>query len=149
MCEVSHRTRDSFESRGGIAYAAAFIEWLGEEGKRLYGDTILAQASDKRTVVTKEPIGVCAAIAPWNFPAAMIIRNAGQTCVCGNRILVQDSVYSASTKRLAETAGVMKVADGLEPGAPALSGSRTGGGFAPPTKAIQDPRRHVIRLSRA
>src|SRR5215469_13256193 len=103
MCEVSHRTRDSFESRGGIAYAAAFIEWLGEEGKRLYGDTILAQASDKRTVVTKEPIGVCAAIAPWNFPAAMIIRNAGQTCVCGNRILVQDSVYSASTKRLAET----------------------------------------------
>jgi succinate-semialdehyde dehydrogenase/glutarate-semialdehyde dehydrogenase len=223
------------ESRGEIAYAAAFIEWFGEEGKRVYGDTIPAQATDKRIVVTKEPIGVCAAITPWNFPAAMITRkagpalaagctmvlkpatatpfsalalcelaersgvpkgvfscvtgpsneiggeltsnptvrkltftgstevgkllmeqcaatvkktsmelggnapfivfddadiemavkgaiaskyrNAGQTCVCANRILVQDGVYDAFTKRLAETAGAMKVADGFEPGA--------------------------------
>src|SRR5262249_41167894 len=60
------------ESRGEIAYAAAFIEWFGEEGKRVYGDTIPAHASDKRIVVTKEPIGVCAAITPWNFPAAKI-----------------------------------------------------------------------------
>jgi succinate-semialdehyde dehydrogenase / glutarate-semialdehyde dehydrogenase len=223
------------ESRGEIAYAAAFIEWFGEEGKRVYGDTIPAHATDKRIVVTKEPIGVCAAITPWNFPAAMITRkagpalaagctmvlkpatatpfsalalcelaqragvpkgvfscvtgpsneiggeltsnptvrkltftgstevgkllmeqcaatvkktsmelggnapfivfddadiemavkgaiaskyrNAGQTCVCANRILVQDGVYHAFTKRLAETAGAMKVADGFEPGA--------------------------------
>src|SRR6516162_654486 len=223
------------ESRGEIAYAAAFIEWFGEEGKRVYGDTIPAHASDKRIVVTKEPIGVTAAITPWNFPAAMITRkagpalaagctmvlkpatatpfsalalcelaeragvptgvfscvtgsateiggemtsnpivrkltftgsteigkllmeqcaatvkktsmelggnapfivfddadiemavkgaiaskyrNAGQTCVCANRILVQDGVYDAFTKRLAETAGAMKVADGFEPGA--------------------------------
>jgi succinate-semialdehyde dehydrogenase/glutarate-semialdehyde dehydrogenase len=65
------------ESRGEIAYAAAFIEWFGEEGKRVYGDTIPAHAADKRIVVTKEPIGVCAAITPWNFPAAMITRKAG------------------------------------------------------------------------
>jgi succinate-semialdehyde dehydrogenase/glutarate-semialdehyde dehydrogenase len=223
------------ESRGEIAYAASFIEWFGEEGKRVYGDTIPAHAADKRIVVTKEPIGVCAAITPWNFPAAMITRkagpalaagctmvlkpatatpfsalalcelaeragvpkgvfscvtgpsneiggeltsnptvrkltftgstevgkllmeqcaatvkktsmelggnapfivfddadiemavkgaiaskyrNAGQTCVCANRILVQDGVYDAFTKQLAESAGAMKVADGFEPGA--------------------------------
>jgi succinate-semialdehyde dehydrogenase/glutarate-semialdehyde dehydrogenase len=223
------------ESKGEIAYAAAFIEWFGEEGKRIYGDTIPAHGPDKRIVVLKEPVGVCAAITPWNFPAAMITRkcgpalaagctmvlkpatatpfsalalcelaeragvpkgvfscvtgpakevggeltsnptvrkltftgsteigkllmqqcagtvkkislelggnapfivfddadiemavkgaiaskyrNAGQTCVCANRILVQDGVYDAFTKRLAETAGAMKVADGFEPGA--------------------------------
>jgi succinate-semialdehyde dehydrogenase/glutarate-semialdehyde dehydrogenase len=223
------------ESRGEIAYAAAFIEWFGEEGKRVYGDTIPAHGTDKRIVVLKEPVGVCAAITPWNFPAAMITRkcgpalaagctmvlkpatatpfsalalcelaeragvpkgvfscvtgpakevggeltsnptvrkltftgsteigkllmeqcagtvkkislelggnapfivfddadiemavkgaiaskyrNAGQTCVCANRILVQDGVYDAFTKRLAEVAGAMKVADGFEPGA--------------------------------
>ena len=223
------------ESRGEIACAAAFIEWFGEEGKRVYGDTLPAHATDKRIVVTKEPIGACAAITPWNFSAAMIIRkagpalaavctmvlnpatatpfsalalcelaeraevpkgvfscvtrpsneiggeltrnptvrkltftgstevgkllmeqcaatvkktsmelggnapfivfddadiemavkgaiaskyrNAGQTCVCANRILVRDGVYDAFTRRLAETAGAMKVADGFEPGA--------------------------------
>jgi succinate-semialdehyde dehydrogenase/glutarate-semialdehyde dehydrogenase len=223
------------ESKGEIAYAAAFIEWFGEEGKRIYGDTIPAHATDKRIVVIKEPIGVCAAITPWNFPAAMITRkagpalaagctmvlkpatatpysalalcelaeragvpkgvfscvtggakeiggemtsnpivrkltftgsteigkllmeqcagtvkkvslelggnapfivfddadiemavkgaiaskyrNAGQTCVCANRLLVQDGVYDAFTKRLAEVAGAMKVANGFEQGA--------------------------------
>src|SRR5216683_6623616 len=223
------------ESKGEIAYAASFIEWFGEEGKRVYGDTIPGHARDKRIVVLKQPIGVCAAITPWNFPAAMITRkmgpalasgctmvlkpatqtpfsalalcelaeragvpagvfscvtgaakeiggemtsnpivrkltftgsteigkllmeqcagtvkkmslelggnapfivfddadiemavrgaiaskyrNAGQTCVCANRILVQDEVYDAFTRRLAEAAGAMKVADGFEPGA--------------------------------
>jgi len=223
------------ESKGEIGYAASFIEWFGEEGKRIYGDTIPAHAADKRIVVVKEPIGVCAAITPWNFPAAMITRkagpalaagctmvlkpatatpysalalcelaeragvpkgvfscltggakevggeltsnpivrkltftgsteigkllmeqcagtvkkvslelggnapfivfddadieeavkgaiaskyrNAGQTCVCANRILVQDGVYDAFAKRLAEAAGSMKVANGFEQGA--------------------------------
>src|SRR5947209_2833261 len=222
------------ESKGEIAYAAAFIEWFGEEGKRIYGDTIPSHGTDKRIVVIKEPIGVCCAITPWNFPAAMITRkcgpalaagctmvlkpatatpysalalcelgeragipagvfscvtggateiggemtsnptvrkltftgsteigkllmeqcaatvkktsmelggnapfivfddadieqavkgaiaskyrNAGQTCVCANRILVQDGVYDALSKRLAETAGAMKVANGFEQG---------------------------------
>src|SRR5262252_2043273 len=220
------------ESKGEIAYAASFIEWFGEEGKRIYGDTIPAHAPDKRIVVTKEPIGVCAAITPWNFPAAMITRkcgpalaagctmvlkpasqtpfsalalcelaeragvpagvfscvtgsareiggemttnptvrkltftgsteigkilmeqcagtvkklslelggnapfivfddadldaavkgaiaskyrNAGQTCVCANRILVQDGVYEAFARKLAEAVGAMKVGDGFE-----------------------------------
>ncbi|HWB48139.1 MAG TPA: NADP-dependent succinate-semialdehyde dehydrogenase [Stellaceae bacterium] len=222
------------ESKGEIAYAASFIEWFGEEGKRLYGDTIPAHGVDKRIVVLKEPIGVCAAITPWNFPAAMITRkagpalaagctmvlkpasqtpfsalalcelaeragvpagvlscvtgsaseiggemtsnpivrkltftgsteigkllmeqcaatvkktsmelggnapfivfddadlemavrgaiaskyrNAGQTCVCANRILVQDGIYDAFSKRLAEVAGEMKVGNGAETG---------------------------------
>ncbi len=222
------------EAKGEIAYAAAFIEWFGEEGKRIYGDTIPAQGADKRIVVIKEPIGVCVAITPWNFPSAMITRkcgpalaagctmvlkpatatpysalalcelaeragvpkgvfscvtggateiggemtsnpivrkltftgsteigkllmeqcagtvkkvslelggnapfivfddadiemavrgaiaskyrNAGQTCVCANRILVQDGVYDAFTERLAEAAGAMKVGNGFEAG---------------------------------
>jgi succinate-semialdehyde dehydrogenase / glutarate-semialdehyde dehydrogenase len=222
------------ESKGEIAYAASFIEWFAEEGKRIYGDTIPAHGADKRIIVLKEPIGVTAAITPWNFPAAMITRkcgpalaagctmvmkpatatpysalalcelaeragvpkgvfscvtggageiggemtsnpivrklsftgsteigkllmeqcagtvkkvslelggnapfivfddadiemavkgaiaskyrNAGQTCVCANRILVQDGVYDAFTKRLVEVAGEMKVAAGFEPG---------------------------------
>jgi succinate-semialdehyde dehydrogenase / glutarate-semialdehyde dehydrogenase len=223
------------ESKGEIAYAASFIEWFAEEGKRIYGDTIPAHGADKRIIVLKEPIGVTAAITPWNFPAAMITRkcgpalaagcsmvlkpasqtpysalalcelaeragvpkgvfscvtggaseiggemtsnpivrkltftgsteigkllmeqcagtvkkvslelggnapfivfddadiemavkgaiaskyrNAGQTCVCANRFLVQDGVYDAFTKRLVEVAGAMKVAGGFEPGA--------------------------------
>src|SRR5216110_828999 len=223
------------ESKGEIAYAASFIEWFAEEGKRIYGDVIPQHKLGNRIIVLKEPIGVTAAITPWNFPAAMITRkagpalaagctmvlkpatatpysalalcelaeragvpkgvlscvtgpaaeiggemtsnpivrkltftgsteigkllmeqcagtvkkvslelggnapfivfddadietavkgaiaskyrNAGQTCVCANRILVQDGVYEAFSKRLSETAGAMKVADGFEPGA--------------------------------
>src|SRR5579864_9060326 len=65
------------ESRGEIAYAASFIEWFAEEGRRVYGDTIPQNAKGRRIIVLKEPIGVFAAITPWNFPAAMITRKAG------------------------------------------------------------------------
>ena len=65
------------EARGEVAYAASFIEWFAEEGKRVYGDTIPAPVANQRILVTKEPVGVCAAITPWNFPAAMITRKAG------------------------------------------------------------------------
>jgi NAD-dependent aldehyde dehydrogenases len=65
------------EAKGEILYAASFLEWFAEEGKRVNGDTIPTPAGDKRIVVTKEPIGVCAAITPWNFPAAMITRKVG------------------------------------------------------------------------
>ncbi len=77
------------ESRGEIAYAAAFIEWFAEEGKRVYGDTIPGHAADKRIVVIKEPIGVCAAITPWNFPAAMITRKAGPALAAGCTMVVK------------------------------------------------------------
>ena len=65
------------ESKGEIAYAASFIEWFAEEAKRIYGDTIPGHQKDKRIIVIKQPIGVTAAITPWNFPAAMITRKAG------------------------------------------------------------------------
>ena len=65
------------ESKGEVAYAASFLEWFGEEAKRIYGDIIPTFAPGKRIVVTKEPIGVVAAITPWNFPSAMITRKAG------------------------------------------------------------------------
>jgi succinate-semialdehyde dehydrogenase/glutarate-semialdehyde dehydrogenase len=77
------------EARGEIAYAASFIEWFAEEGKRVYGDTIPGHAVDKRIVVLKEPIGVCAAITPWNFPSAMITRKAGPALAAGCTMVVK------------------------------------------------------------
>ena len=71
------------ESRGEIAYAASFIEWFAEEGKRVYGDTIPQPPCGRRIIVQKEPIGVFAAITPWNFPAAMITRKAGPGWAAG------------------------------------------------------------------
>jgi succinate-semialdehyde dehydrogenase/glutarate-semialdehyde dehydrogenase len=71
------------ESKGEIAYAASFIEWFAEEGKRIYGDTIPQNAKGRRIVVMKEPIGVFAAITPWNFPSAMITRKAGPGWAAG------------------------------------------------------------------
>lgn len=71
------------ESRGEIAYAASFIEWFAEEAKRVYGDTIPQPQAGRRIIVTKEPIGVFAAITPWNFPAAMITRKAGPGWAAG------------------------------------------------------------------
>ncbi|PTQ07451.1 succinate-semialdehyde dehydrogenase I [Sphingomonas oleivorans] len=71
------------ESRGEIAYAASFIEWFAEEGKRVYGDTIPQHLPGRRIIVQKEPIGVFAAITPWNFPAAMITRKAGPGWAAG------------------------------------------------------------------
>src|SRR5207245_8208428 len=98
------------ESRGEIAYAAAFIEWFGEEGKRVYGDTIPAHASDKRIVVTKEPVGVCAAITPWNFSAAMITRKAGPALAAGCTMVLKPATATPfpalALCELAERAGV-------------------------------------------
>src|SRR5580658_7438441 len=71
------------ESKGEIAYAASFIEWFADEALRLYGDTIPQNAKGRRIIVTKEPIGVFAAITPWNFPAAMITRKAGPGWAAG------------------------------------------------------------------
>ncbi len=98
------------ESRGEIAYAASFIEWFAEEGKRLYGDTIPAHGRDKRIVVIKEPIGVCAAITPWNFPAAMITRKAGPALAAGCTMVVKPATatpFSAlALAELGERAGI-------------------------------------------
>jgi succinate-semialdehyde dehydrogenase/glutarate-semialdehyde dehydrogenase len=71
------------ESRGEVAYAASFIEWFAEEGKRIYGDVLPLPRPDHRGIVIKQPIGVCAAITPWNFPSAMIARKAGPALAVG------------------------------------------------------------------
>lgn len=98
------------ESRGEIVYAASFIEWFAEEGKRVYGDTIPSYARDKRIVVIKEPIGVCAAITPWNFPSAMITRKAGPALAAGCTMVVKPATatpYSAlALAELGERAGI-------------------------------------------
>jgi len=98
------------ESRGEIAYASSFIEWFAEEGKRIYGDVIPAHGADKRIVVLKQPIGVCAAITPWNFPAAMITRKAGPALASGCTMVLKpasQTPFSAlALCELAERAGV-------------------------------------------
>ena len=100
------------ESRGEIVYAASFIEWFGEEGKRVYGDTIPGHMRDKRIVVLKQPIGVCAAITPWNFPAAMITRKLGPALASGCTMVVKPATQTPFSAlalcELAERAGVPK-----------------------------------------
>ncbi|MFL7905107.1 NADP-dependent succinate-semialdehyde dehydrogenase [Azospirillum argentinense] len=98
------------EARGEVAYGASFIEWFAEEGKRVYGDVIPSFAGNKRIVVLKEPIGVVAAITPWNFPNAMITRKVGPALAAGCTIVVkpaEDTPLSAlALAELAERAGV-------------------------------------------
>ena len=98
------------EARGEIAYAASFIEWFGEEAKRVYGDTIPGHQADKRLIVIKQPIGVTAAITPWNFPAAMITRKAGPALAAGCTMVVKpasQTPFSAlALVALAERAGI-------------------------------------------
>jgi len=77
------------EARGEIAYAASFLEWFAEEGKRAYGDTLPSPVSSARLMVIKQPIGVCAAITPWNFPAAMITRKAGAALAAGCTMVIK------------------------------------------------------------
>lgn len=100
------------EAKGEVAYAASFIEWFAEEGKRVYGDTIPQHGADKRIVVIKEPVGVVAAITPWNFPAAMITRKAGPALAAGCPIVIKpatETPYSAfAMAELADRAGVPK-----------------------------------------
>jgi succinate-semialdehyde dehydrogenase / glutarate-semialdehyde dehydrogenase len=109
---TSEQGKPLAEAKGEIAYAASFIEWFAEEGKRIYGDTIPAHQADKRILVLKQPIGVCAAITPWNFPAAMITRKAGPALAAGCTMVLKPATqtpYSAlALAVLAERAGVPK-----------------------------------------
>ena len=109
---TSEQGKPLTEARGEVLYAASFIEWFAEEGKRIYGDVIPGHQPDKRIVVTKEPIGVCAAITPWNFPLAMITRKAGPALAAGCTMVLKpasQTPYSAlALVALAERAGVPK-----------------------------------------
>jgi succinate-semialdehyde dehydrogenase/glutarate-semialdehyde dehydrogenase len=98
------------ESRGEVAYGASFIEWFGEEAKRVAGETLASPWPDRRIVVTREPIGVCAAITPWNFPIAMITRKVGPALAAGCTMVLKPAEatpYCAlALALLAERAGV-------------------------------------------
>ncbi len=98
------------EAKGEVLYAASFIEWFAEEGKRVYGDTIPTHDPTKRLVVIKEPVGVCGAITPWNCPAAMITRKAGPALAAGCTMVVKPATATPYTALaladLAERAGV-------------------------------------------
>ena len=100
------------EAKGEIAYAASFLEWFGEEAKRVYGQTIPGHAADKRIVVLKQPIGVVAAITPWNFPAAMITRKIAPALAVGCAVVLKpasQTPFSAlALGALAQEAGLPK-----------------------------------------
>ncbi|MFT3757512.1 NADP-dependent succinate-semialdehyde dehydrogenase [Thauera sp.] len=100
------------EARGEVAYGASFLEWFAEEGKRIYGDVIPAHGADKRIVVVKQPIGVVAAVTPWNFPIAMITRKAGPALAAGCTMVLkpaEDTPLSAlALAELGARAGLPK-----------------------------------------
>jgi succinate-semialdehyde dehydrogenase/glutarate-semialdehyde dehydrogenase len=100
------------EARGEIAYGASFIEWFAEEGKRVYGDLIPQHQGDKRILVMKQPIGVVAAITPWNFPNAMITRKVGPALAVGCAVVVKPAtetpLSALALAALAEEAGLPK-----------------------------------------
>lgn len=119
------------ESKGEIAYAASFIEWFAEEGKRLYGDVIPGHQPDKRLLVLRQPVGVVAAITPWNFPSAMITRKAGPALAAGCTVVCKPATqtpYSAlALAELADRAGIPNgVFNVITGSATAIGGEMTG-----------------------
>ena len=114
------------EARGEIAYGASFIEWFAEEGKRLYGDVIPTVAADRRLITLRQPIGVCAAITPWNFPNAMITRKVGPALAAGCTVVLKPAeatpLSALALAELGERAGlppgVFNIVTGLD--APAI-----------------------------
>ena len=108
------------EAKGEIAYAASYIQWYAEEGKRVYGDTIPAKSSDQRIIVHREPIGVCASITPWNFPAAMITRKIAPALAVGCTAIIKPASQTPLTAlalvdlaaRAGIPAGVLNVVTG-------------------------------------
>ncbi|NYZ14362.1 NAD-dependent succinate-semialdehyde dehydrogenase [Azospirillum sp. RWY-5-1] len=109
------------EARGEVAYAASFIEWFAEEAKRVYGDTIPAPRPENRLIVIKQPVGVVAAITPWNFPAAMITRKVGPALAAGCTVVVKPAEATPFTAlalaelgcRAGVPAGVLNVVTGV------------------------------------
>jgi succinate-semialdehyde dehydrogenase / glutarate-semialdehyde dehydrogenase len=121
------------ESKAEIAYAASFLEWFGEEAKRVYGDTIPTYMQDRRVVVLKQPIGPSAGITPWNFPAAMPARKAAPALAAGNTMVLkpaeQTPLTALAVMKLGEEAGlppgVLSVITGDADDAPTIGGEMT------------------------
>ena len=109
---TSEQGKPLAESKGEVIYSASFVEWFGEEAKRVYGDTIPQNVAGRRIVVVKEPIGVVACITPWNFPSAMITRKAAPALAAGCTVVARpasQTPYSAfALAELAERAGMPK-----------------------------------------
>jgi succinate-semialdehyde dehydrogenase / glutarate-semialdehyde dehydrogenase len=119
------------EAKGEILYAASFIEWFAEQGKRIDGDVLQSPLADKRILVFKQPVGVCAAITPWNFPAAMITRKVGPALAAGCTMVVKPATQTPLTALalavLAERAGLPKGVFSVVTGsAKAIGGEMTG-----------------------
>jgi succinate-semialdehyde dehydrogenase/glutarate-semialdehyde dehydrogenase len=123
-----------FESRAEVEYAASFLEWFGEEAKRVYGDTIPQPLPDRRIVVLKQPIGVTAGITPWNFPSAMVTRKAAPALAAGCTMVLkpaeQTPLSALALAVLAEEAGlpegVLSIVTTDAAGAPEIGGELTG-----------------------
>ncbi|MBC2734748.1 MAG: NAD-dependent succinate-semialdehyde dehydrogenase [Desulfobacteraceae bacterium] len=117
---TSEQGKPIAEARGEIAYAGAFVQWYAEEGKRVYGDTIPAASPDQRIIVIRQPVGVCAAITPWNFPAAMITRKVAPALAAGCTAIVKPASQTPLTalamaelsRRAGLPAGVLNVITG-------------------------------------
>lgn len=117
---TSEQGKPLAEAKSEIAYAAAFFEWFGEEAKRIYGETIPSPWPGRRLLVTRQPIGVCAAITPWNFPAAMITRKAGPALAAGCPIIIKPAsqtplsalALAELTRRAGVPAGIFNVITG-------------------------------------
>lgn len=107
---TSEQGKPLAEARGEIVYAAAFVQWFGEEARRVYGDTIPAPLADRRIIAIKQPIGVCAAITPWNLPAAMVTRKVAAALAAGCSVILKPASATPFTAlalaELAQRAGV-------------------------------------------
>lgn len=107
---TSEQGKPLAEARGEIVYGASFVEWFAEEGKRVYGDTIPTQAASRRFLVIKQPVGVVAAVTPWNFPVAMITRKLAPALAAGCTVVVKPATYTPLSAlalvELAERAGI-------------------------------------------
>jgi succinate-semialdehyde dehydrogenase/glutarate-semialdehyde dehydrogenase len=130
---TSEQGKPLAEARGEIAYAASFLEWFGEEAKRVYGDTIPSYQADRRIVVTKQPIGVCAGITPWNFPAGMITRKGAPAMAVGCTMVFKPAEQTPLSalalcvlaERAGLPAGVLNVVTGAAEDAPIIGGELT------------------------
>jgi succinate-semialdehyde dehydrogenase/glutarate-semialdehyde dehydrogenase len=110
MLMTSEQGKPLAEARAEVAYASSFIAWFAEEGRRVYGETVPSPLADRRLLVLREPIGVCAAITPWNFPLAMITRKVAPALAAGNPIIVKPAeatpLSALALMVLAERAGI-------------------------------------------
>jgi succinate-semialdehyde dehydrogenase/glutarate-semialdehyde dehydrogenase len=117
------------ESRGEVAYGAAYVEWFGEEAKRVYGDVIPGPAPDKRVVCIRQPVGVVAAITPWNFPVAMITRKAAPALAAGCSIVIKPAsetpLCALALAELAAEAGIPPACSTWSPAPPAKSAANS------------------------